>query len=65
MCHEGFLGQAQGYPEALEPADSQEIEPESRPGSLPKAPLKPTHRGLGNPRRAGSGYVTGFVTGTT
>src|ERR1035437_3112912 len=53
------------YPEALEPADSQEIGPQSRPGGLPKAPLKPSHRGLGNPRCAGSGYVTEFVTWTT
>jgi hypothetical protein len=41
MRHDDFEGQAQGYPEALEPADSQEIGTQSRPGSLPKAPLKP------------------------
>ena len=27
--------------------------------------VKPSHRGLGNPRCAASGYVTGFLTGTT
>jgi hypothetical protein len=45
MRHDGLVGQAQGYPEALEPADSQEIGPQSRPGTLPKAPLKPSHGG--------------------
>ena len=62
---EATLRLPRGYAEALEPADSQEIGPQSRPGSLPKAPLKPSHRGLGNPPCAGSGYVTEFVTGTT